>query len=121
MKTKLLLFFTILGFITPSIQAKSLEDETKIIILEALENEKTRSATEIPIQAYRKGDLILFIFKENIDNVNIKITSSTGEIIYDNTNNFHEGIHFIDANFLDINSNSIIIRTSQNTYTGIYN
>lgn len=118
MKTKLVLFLAIVALATSFSYART-SDETRIIILEALDNEKTRSVIDIPIQAQVLENTIYLQINQDISNLFIEVTNSNGEIVY--ANHITSGVnqHNIDLSFFNKPENyTITIISKQGTFQG---
>lgn len=118
MKAKLLSFLAIIALATSFSYAKN-NDETRIIILEALDNEKTRSVIDIPIQVQIQGENIQIQINECIGTTIIKIISNTGRIAYMNQifgsiQKYNIGLSIGDQN----ESYKILIYSQQGNYIG---
>lgn len=95
--------FLFLAFmtLTTSFSYARTKDETRVIILEALDNEKTRRVIDIPIQAQIQEKCIRLQINESIGITTIEITSNNGKVIYINQilgdiNQYNINLSFIE-------------------------
>lgn len=117
MKTKLVLFLAIVALATSFSYAR-VSDETRIIILEALDNEKTRSIIDVPVLAQIQGNTIHIQTKLNIGSFFIEVINTNGATIYANHSS---GLnqHNIDVSFFNKSENyTITITSQQGTFQG---
>ncbi|WP_455666161.1 DUF3244 domain-containing protein [Phocaeicola sp.] len=112
MKTKLVLFLAIVALATSFSYART-SDETRIIILEALDNEKTRSVIDVPIQAQVLGNTIFLQAKQDIGYLLVEITNINGVTVYTNHIASESNQHYIDLSFFNKSEDYTITIISQ--------
>lgn len=120
MKAKTL-FFLVIMTLTVSYSYARVNDETRIIILEALDNEKTRSIIDIPMQAQVQEDCILLQVDGYIGITTIQVTDSNGNVVYTNQILGNIDQYIIDLSSADKSGNYLLsIQSPKGNFRGTF-
>lgn len=120
MKAKTL-FFLVIMTLTVSYSYARVNDETRIIILEALDNEKTRSIIDIPMQAQVQEDCILLQIEDYIGITTIQVTDSNGNVVYTNQILGNIDQYIIDLSSADKPQNyTLSIQSQKGNFRGTF-